>query len=498
MHEQETEECATELEKMTMTAKSEGYRNALVLLLLALISVSAQTQPSGLTGRVLVAVQNPSGTKSTDGSIAIAPQFSMQIVSATTDSSESSGSPGWFSGWNGAMPSSIQNLPAEHVGAVYREDGTLSLLSYSTEAVTTTLPALSGPSSAILLSHDQRYVVAANQQAGDLTIIDRNSGNTIVTLNLPGAYGVSINNGSSVFLAFAQDSDAVYYLRRLSPADSTAYANHNWPANAADCEPLNLPTYCMLEVNSGTSGASTYSQQNFDHPFKALFSADGASVYILNGGPGSPTSSSNTAGITVLPVAPLLFADGTQSGAIPPAPGRITIQGMVSTGIVSGSTVYLAGQSKTANGPWGGELSIVNMSTSAVTPVSIADGLATRMIMADDNTLWIGSMRCNTGYRALNNLSDGCLTVVNISSNSPWVEAFAHSTTASWLSGGDVTGFAAILGLHKVYYVENGQVYIRNTVYPYNLMNNANVATIGTAVDVAFIDTTNDGDNTIY
>ena len=490
-----------------MDNKCARRRYLFLPLTLALASVALWSQPSGLTNRVLVAVQNPSGTTGNNDNF-IAPQLSMQIVSATNDSSLASGSPAFIASWDGANPARIENLPAEHLGAVFTENSSLELVDYAKEAVSSNFTGFPGPPTAVLLSHDQRYIVAASIQAGEVTIADLNASPvTTVSLNLPGASAISVNVGSTLFFAFAQDSNVVYYIRRLSASDSIAYANQKWPANATDCEPLNVPEYCAFAINSGTGSIATYSQQNFDHPFKALFSADGGSVFILNAGPGS---GGTTGGITVLPAAPLLFSDGSQSGSIPASPARVEVfsgssnTGVVSMGIVAGNTVYLAGQQKLKAGEWGGEIWAVNVAatpSAAVGPLSIADGFVSRMILADDNTLWIGSTGCNTGYRALSSLPDGCLTVVNTSNNSvAFIEPFTTTSMDANCcdASGDVTGIAAILGLHKVYYTENGQLYIRSTASPYNMMNNANVVAIGTALDVAFIDTANDTDNADY
>ena len=97
---------------------------------------------------------------------------------------------------------------------------------------------------------------AANQTAHTVTIQDRNLG-TSYGLNLPNVYRVSINPSGSAALAFVQDSNLVYSVYKLQ-------ANQHAPANAADCEPQNLPVYCLLPVPG-----------NFDRPTKAVFSADG-------------------------------------------------------------------------------------------------------------------------------------------------------------------------------------------------------------------------------
>ncbi len=62
---------------------------------------------------------------------------------------------------------------------------------------------------------------------------------------------------------------------------------------------------------------------------------------------------------------------------------------------------------------------------------------------------------------------------------------------------GDATGIAAVLGLHKVYVAEGGQVYIYSTVDGSSI-NNQYVTVTGTAYDVAFMDAQTDADNTVY
>ena len=52
-------------------------------------------------------------------------------------------------------------------------------------------------------------------------------------------------------------------------------------------------------------------------------------------------------------------------------------------------------------------------------------------------------------------------------------------------------------GLHKVYTAEGGQVYIYNTVDGSSL-DNSQVTVIGTAYDVAYMDSPSDANNTTY
>jgi hypothetical protein len=420
--------------------------------------------PSGILNRVLIAVQNPGAL--TKGEL--------EIVDAYYDIRHSfNNKVGSFSisGYAGADPETIQNMPEEQVGAVYGVgDGSFALISYATEKQTTTV-SLPGASSSVFISHDQRYVFAANQAAHTLTVEDRSLG-TSYGLNLPNVYRVSINPSGTAALAFVQDSNLVYSVYKLQ-------ANQHTPANAEDCEPQNLPVYCLLPVPG-----------NFDRPTKAVFSADGATAYVLNCG---PECGGVQASVSFLPVAGIII----QSGApIPPgAPTTVTatvaVPGGDTDAIQNGSYLYLAGQQLQSDGYFAGYLSILNVGTGQVTgPYSISDGTHLKMLFADDNTLWIGSQLCTQGQRyhqgATTNL--GCLTMFNTSTNTvTMIDSYK----------GDATGIAAVTGLEKVYTAEGGQVYIYNTLTGAS-MDNSQVTVVGTAYDVAYMDGLSDDNNTTY
>jgi hypothetical protein len=134
---------------------------------------------------------------------------------------------------------------------------------------------------------------------------------------------------------------------------------------------------------------------------------------------------------------------------------------------------------------------IVPSTSSSPNPVSISDGIPgaqSRMLQADDNTLWIAMTKCNQGERFYNNQPYGCLTMYNTSSSQvvllePYV--------------GDATGIAAVTGLHKIYSVQGGQVYIESTTDG-TALDNQYVTVTGTAYDVAYMDAITDTDNTVY
>jgi hypothetical protein len=148
---------------------------------------------------------------------------------------------------------------------------------------------------------------------------------------------------------------------------------------------------------------------------------------------------------------------------------------------------------------FGGNLTVLNLASSAsgwattTTTAAISDGqpgAISRMIEADDNTLWIGMSGCTTGVRYAANPTSGygCLTMFNTSSN-------AVTLLEPYI--GNATGIAAVTGLHKIYAAEGGQVYIYST-QDGSSIDNQYVTVTGTAYDVAYMDAVTDTDNTVY
>ncbi len=420
--------------------------------------------PSGILNRVLIAVQNPGAL--TKGSLQIVDAY-YDIRHSYNDKVQSF----TIAGYSGADPITIQNMPEEQAGAVYGSgDGSYALLNYQQEKQNTTV-SLSGQSSSVYISRDERYVFAANQSAHTLTVQDRTLGTTY-GLNIPNVYRVSTNPSGSAALAFVQDSNLVYSVYKLQ-------TNQKVPSNAVDCEPQNVPVYCALPVPG-----------NFDRPTKAVFSPDGTTAFVLNCG---RECGGTQASVSFLPVAGIII----QSGApIPPgAPTSVTatipIPGGATDALANGNLLYISGQQLQPDGFFAGNLSILDTNAKSVTGTySIADGTHLKMVFADDNTLWIGSQLCTQGERyhhgATTNL--GCLTMFNTSTN---------SVTMIPSYKGDATGIAAVVTLHKVYTAEGGQVYIYNTTDG-SAIDNSQVTVVGTAYDVAYMDAPSDDDNTVY
>ena len=463
-----------------------------------------QLPPSGLTHRVLIAIQNPSALAK--GSLAIVDAY-YDIRSAYN------GTPTSFSisGYGGALPISIQNMPEEQRGAVYGSgDGSFTFVDYQKEKTAGSVSGLSGPSSSIFATRNGYYVVAANQQAHLLSIVSQSGGGG-VSFSLPGVYRVSVNPGGSAVLAFVQNSDYAYYPVQLTAQQGTAYSGgpSTWPTAAVDCEPQNAPAWCLFQAQSpdALDATGTYYGQplKFDRPVRAVWSADGSTAYVLNCGPecGGVASS-----YSVLPVAPLIFTLGKNSGLLPcnsapcansetSAMTTVSIPGGANNALVDSSTMYVVGQQpQIVNGLtlFGGNLTVVNLANNtASAPVAISDGQpgsTSRIVEADDNTLWIAMTGCTNGVRYNTNSATGygCLTMYNTST---------QSVTLLEPYLGDATGIAAVTGLHKIYTAIGGQVYIYST-RDGSSIDNQYVTVTGTAYDVAYLDAVTDGDNTVY
>ncbi len=452
--------------------------------------------PSGIANRVLIAIQNPSAVSKgllqfVDAYYDIRSSYNDKVASFT------------ISGFSGALPSTIQNMPEEQVGAVYGSgDGSFTLINYAKETTTGSAASLSGLSSSVFIARSGTYVIAASQQANIVTVINKATGASY-GLSLPGVYHVSMNAGGTVMLAFVQNSNYAYFPRKLTSADSTSLAayylaHQSWPAPYVDCEPKNLPGMCLAQLQDPSTGAPI----TFDRPVKGIFSENGSYIYVLNCG---PECGGNASSVSILPTAPFNVQDGEQSGTVPtqasiktiPVPGGASNALETPGGPNSVDTLYVLGEGSTtgtlATGQlFSGYLTPVNLTNNtAASPISVSDsapGQRTRMILGDDDTLWLGGIRCTEGQRYATGEAYGCLTMFNISTNTvTLIEPYQ----------GDLTGLAAVTGLHKLYIAEGGQVYIYSTTDG-SAINNFFVTVTGTAYDVAYMDAVSDGDNTVY
>jgi hypothetical protein len=446
--------------------------------------------PSKVTNRVLIAIQNPSAF--TKGAITfVDAYYDIRHVYNNQNVALS------ISGATANLPLTIQNMPEEQLGGVYNSgDGTISLINYATESQASSVAG--SPAASIYISRNQSYVLSADQTLHYVVINDRVIGKSIA-LNLPGVYRVSLNPSGTLGLAFVQNSDTAYSIVHLTTPQQTSFqayfaANGTWPVNnynlpAQDCEPQNLPIYCVYPISPGTA--------KFDRPIKAIFSSDGSSIYVLNcgpecRGPEAPNSGLLGSGLTQIPITTSSLYGGVlgPGGLNLQATGSFPIPGGAWNAIGSSNLLYVAGQSIQPDGQLAGNLSIFDLGTNQVTGTySISDGAHNKMLFADDNTLFVGSVQCQSGerYHLNPNSSDGCLTLFNLGNNTVTFDSFK----------GDLTGIADVEGLHKIYVAEGGQIHIYRTT-DFSELDNSNVTVVGTAIDVAYMDGTTDYNNTTY
>ncbi|MGC1421991.1 MAG: hypothetical protein WA354_25295 [Terracidiphilus sp.] len=463
--------------------------------------------PSGLPDRVLIAVQNPSA----------AAQGALTFVDAYYDIrfSYNQKIPGFsIAGYSGQLPITIQNMPEEQSGAVYGSaDGSLHLINYQSEKDGGAQKGLNGLSSSIFITRSGSYIIAANQLSTVLTVVD-NTNNGTYALSLPGVYRVSVNPGGSAAVAFAQNSNYGYFVRKLTANETLSYSggSSTWPKAATDCEPQNAPGWCLFQMQSPDNVDATGNGYGapllFDRPVKAVFSADGNTAFVLNCG---AECGGSTSSVSEVPVAPMIFLAGQHAGSLPtntalhadcsatPNASSCTLAtpGGSSNALVASNTMYVAGQQLQADGLFTGNLTVVSLAgtasstLSASAPVPISDGAPgapSRMLLADDNTLWVGMTKCNNGERFKTGQPYGCLTMFNTTTNTvTMLEPYL----------GDLTGIAGVIGLHKVYVAQGGQVYIFHTTDGSSI-NNQYVTVSATVSDVAFMDAHTDGDNTVY
>ena len=385
-----------------------------------------------------------------------------------------------ISGYSG-FPTLILNFPEQLRGYVYSNTPPYAVTSinYSTEASLGSAGSFNGASTSLAIAPDFIHIFSAVLGNGQLVVVDNSTGGTYA-LNLPNVYRVAVNTGDTVALAMVKNSNALYRVIKL-PANSVN------PPGAIDCEPQVLPVYCVVPV-PGT----------FDRPIGATFSLDGSSVYVENCGIECGGGTNGGAGVSILPQGALYINSIPTSVPYPNVVTRtVSIPGGVTDAVLDGTNLYASGQSLQPDGLLAGNLTVVPLATLVPNPpISISDGTHTRMLFADDNTLWIGSQFCATGERAKLGLNYNCLTRYDVGAGTASIipALTTANPTVPYPNGdnnlvyyGSLTGICWVQNFHKVYTAYGGQVHAFNTVDGSEI-NNVNITVQGTALDVAYMD----------
>jgi hypothetical protein len=281
----------------------------------------------------------------------------------------------------------------------------LTSINYSTEASSGSVGTFQSGSSAVAVPPTFTRYYGAESAAGILELIDNSTGGSF-GLNIPNVFKVAVNAGDTVALAMVRNANVLYRIFKLNQNQYPTQQAAIQATGSADCEPNLLPVYCAVSV-PGT----------YDRPTNVYFSLDGTTVYVLNCG---PECGGNTASVTLLQEGPL-NNNVIPSSPVQPNPmiANVPVPGGVTAAISDGTTLYLAGQQLQPDGLFAGVLSTMNQATNTITAqYSISDGTHSKMLFADNNTLWIGSQFCATGERqkqfasgvATQAANYGCLT----------------------------------------------------------------------------------------
>ena len=392
-----------------------------------------------------------------------------------------------IAGFSGGYPSLILNFPEQLRGYIYSNQSPygVGVVNYGTETSTGSAGTFNGPSNSLATSPDFVRLYAAEELASELIILDNQAGGEYV-LNLPNVYKVAVNKGGTVALAMVRNSDTLYRIIKLN-ANTTVN-----PPGATDCQPILLPVYCVVPVPG-----------NFDRPVDALFSLDGASAYVLNCGQECGGGAHGGAAVSFIPQGALqinLLPTSTPYPAV--VTNTVSVPGGATAAIPDSTSLYIAGQQLQPDGLYAGNLSTLNLATLAVSaPVSISDGTHTKLLFADDNTLWIGSQFCATGERASRGQNYNCLTRYDLGKHAAAIipanvvpGSATAGATVPYPNGdnnlfyyGSLTGLCWVQNYHKVYTAYGGQVHAFNTADGTEI-NNQFITVQGTALDVAYID----------
>jgi DNA-binding beta-propeller fold protein YncE len=273
------------------------------------------------------------------------------------------------------------------------------------------------------------------------------SGTISATISVPGAQTVVASPDGTQLLVFSNDSDLVTVI------------------------------YPLL-VNTGNNPV-TVTVPGFDRPVYAVFSADGSTAYVMNCGP--------ECGGTRASVQTMSFA------TTPPIAGAAVAVDGATVGLLSGSTLYVAGISPTNSACTGqttaattcGRLDILDLGSMAVTSTAvITDGYHDRIDISSNGQLFIGSHTCTTIGNVNNPQGEvrGCLSIYNT----------ANATIVIPPDSGDVTGLQNFSTRTVEYVAEGGNLRVYDTTIDALLLNTlittGTVNVAGQIIDVKAID----------
>jgi hypothetical protein len=324
----------------------------------------------------------------------------------------------------------------------------LAVVDNATESATKSI-SLPGPTESMFVAGDNTTLFAAiptapvnGQAAGAVVRVDLSSANITATVPVPGAHYIFPGPSGNEILVISDTANAVTVLS---------------PALISTGSPL-------------TSVAGS-----FDKPVWAVFTSDGSTAYVMNCGPECGGTTASIAVVNLAEPAPAVTS-------VVPVPAA-------TIGLLSGANLYVAG-TPLASGVdcqanLCGVLSVFASANLSAAPSSFAitDGYHDRMVMAQNNQLFIGSRTCTNLIASGSTPGRGCLSVFNSSGNSIYTAA----------QNGDVTGIEPIQSRTVVYVCEGGGLEIYDTTTDLGpqkqlQLQATQIAITGRAIDVKQVD----------
>ncbi len=257
--------------------------------------------------------------------------------------------------------------------------------------------AIFSPDSTTVYVPEPNLNISGWSKLGGVEVLNRTAADVSTRYQVPSARYVAISPSGNTLFVFADNSDSVFLINVTATS----------------------PT--VTEV------------PGFARPVNAFFSSDGNTAYIINCGP--ECGSSNPASVAAFDI-----ASQTISSTVP--------VGGASVGYLNGTTLYVAG-SPVPPGTTStyDAVNVSNMTRVTTNSVAIGDGFHTTMALASNNKLYIGANSCS-------NTTTGCLSVVDVSSN---------TADTSLPPRGAITSLLAIKNRNVMYAIEGGYLHIYDT-----------------------------------
>lgn len=328
----------------------------------------------------------------------------------------------------------------------------LHIVDASTDTLSTFTISASGTPTTLLESNDKSTTVAYDSADHGFDVIDNATESQKLTAALPdAATSVALApNGQTGYAAIPTAICAVTPPTPPPPPGAVAVVNLT-NGNVTNCVAVanaqaialshNGNTLLAFSRNSNTAylintqklgqGAMAIADPGgqLDNPITAIFSSDDTTAYILSCG----AECGGTA------------ADVTQLSVASSALGTSVSVAAAREGLLSGSTLYVAG----SNGG-SGSLEVIDASSMTVQKtVAISDGVHDTMALGANGQLFVGARSCS-------NTAQGCLSIFNTGSG-------AVKFSPPNPSGDDITGIEPIPNRTVVYVCEGGEVIIYDT-----------------------------------